>query len=89
MRRRKEGTLPWPRKGCAPPPPNRSKGPRRATSRERTYLGGKGAQNRDPAVMQHLVDLLQSLGVSQQVVQEVQQAVQKNEPRVVEEKEHT
>ena len=40
--------------------------------------------------MQHMVDLLQSLGVSQQVVQDVQQAVHKNnKPRVVKGKEHT
>ena len=40
-------------------------------------------------MVQQLVDLLQSLGVSQQVVQDVQQAVHKSKPRVVEGKEHT
>ena len=50
---------------------------------------GKGAQNHDPTVTQNLVDLLQSPGVSQQVVQKVQQAMQKSKLRVVEEKEHT
>ena len=35
------------------------------------------------------MDLLQTLGVSQQVVQDVQQAVNKSKPRVVEGKEHT
>ena len=50
---------------------------------------GRGSpQANDPAVVQQLVDLLQTLGVSQQVVQDVQQAVNKSKPRVVEGKEH-
>ena len=98
------GSQPLPPRGSPPPPRGTSKGPSRAVSRERSYPGrstqhsppgpptartkGRGSQANDPAVVQQLVDLLQTLGVSPQVVQDVQQAVHKSKPRVVEGKEH-
>ena len=52
-------------------------------------IKGRGSSHaNDPAIVQQLVDLLQTLGVSQQVVQDVQQAVNKSKPRVVDGKKH-
>ena len=91
------GSQPLPPKGSPPPPRGNSKGPSRATSRERSYPGRstKHSPSGPPTARSQgrgstqLVDLLQSLGVSQQVVQDVQQAVNKSKPRVVEGKVHT